>query len=553
MKRFDSYSSTSSTTSSTSESSVALSSSEVDYVTEFGDCNVVLNVHHPLIEWNEIELSEEHLGSGSFGTVWKGRVRRMTCAIKELHPRKFDSEEDFTHWLNTFKKECEVILGVGGHPNIVQFLGYCLQVEHLCIVTELVPNGDLEGLLKEPSYSKTSLYKRILMMKDIAAGICWLHQRENHQIIHQDLKPSNILVAENGVLKLCDFGLSTLYDSNKHVLEGRIGSAIWMAPEALSGDKHDEKVDIFSWALIAWQILTGETMPYKKYWLSDSFEELFQGKCVNQERPIIPESTSSLLANIIISAWNANPRKRPSASELCDRIDECKVYSTIEDDKACDFWYENWSKSESIFFEEFMSAFYDFINVEMPDYPESDVFYGCLEALVETRGVVTLQKFINLCNWFDINESVLVKIKNLLGKTWFRGYRKREKISYDLVDDNLKDKRNYCLIRFNTSYGSNHFPYICSFKRKREKIIRHALIIRDKDANGNVYYAMKLRNIIKSDTIEGLVEALRLKKLRPLETNNQYHPIFMSANVYSHTTGYLMPSMSSDDSLSFDE
>eukprot|EP01130_Rhizamoeba_saxonica_P012472 TRINITY_DN5260_c0_g1_i2.p1 TRINITY_DN5260_c0_g1~~TRINITY_DN5260_c0_g1_i2.p1 ORF type:complete len:375 (-),score=76.85 TRINITY_DN5260_c0_g1_i2:647-1726(-) len=335
----------------TSSSSSDQSSEEIlnrtgnkDFVGKYAEYSIYLDPPTlPEIQYHELEFGEEPIGHGNYGTVWRGKCRQEICAIKELHLQEFRSKDEFSRFLNTFKKECEVILGMGGHPNIVRFMGVCLQVEHLCIVTELVDGGDLESLFKSANYLREfSLLKRLKMMKDIAQGMCWLHDREGNQIIHQDLKPSNILVTSDQTLKLCDFGLSTIYDRARDVLQGRVGSAIWMAPEALSEIEHDEKVDIFSWAIISWQILTGKKMPYKKYWISDSFEDLCEGKCVRKERPTIPEDTHIDIRNLLEESWAHNPEDRPLAKELCKRLTRCMIYCTIIDPEAARWWWRNW-------------------------------------------------------------------------------------------------------------------------------------------------------------------------------------------------------------------
>jgi serine/threonine protein kinase len=105
-----------------------------------------------------------------------------------------------------FRREVKIMRTLR-HPNIVEFLGVCMEAPNLCLVTEYLSNGSLEDVLERMSLKdgKFSLKRIISLAKDIARGLNWLHHKG---IIHRDLKSANILLDQNGKGKICDFGLS---------------------------------------------------------------------------------------------------------------------------------------------------------------------------------------------------------------------------------------------------------------------------------------------------------------------------------------------------------
>jgi len=97
-------------------------------------------------------------------------------------------------------------------------MGACTQSRNFFIVSEYLPGGDVEKLLHDPKV-ELSLYQRMTMAKDAALGMNWLHC-SNPNVIHRDLKTSNLLIDENGRVKVCDFGLSQLKTPGEDLKDG---------------------------------------------------------------------------------------------------------------------------------------------------------------------------------------------------------------------------------------------------------------------------------------------------------------------------------------------
>ena len=130
---------------------------------------------------------QSKLGTGSFGDVWKGMCREQPVAIKILHRQDFDAKQ-----LQVFKREVEVLSQIY-HPNVCLFMGACFEKGSMMIVSELVPRGDLEKMLRDKNL-QMSLVLRIKMAIEAARGMCWLHYGDP-AFIHRDVVSRFTVVA----------------------------------------------------------------------------------------------------------------------------------------------------------------------------------------------------------------------------------------------------------------------------------------------------------------------------------------------------------------------
>lgn len=180
---------------------------------------------------------EGKIGSGSFGTVFKGQWRGTDIAIKvvknDADTTEFDIEMDIISRLH--------------HPNILQFLGACTVVHPHMIIMEHMSNDTLETHNKHLTHTQ-----RVEIMKDIARGLAYLHNRKPECIIHRDLKPNNILLTTSFKAKIGDFGISCIRVSNDEAynMTSETGTYRYMAPEVLMHKEYNAKVDIWSFGMI---------------------------------------------------------------------------------------------------------------------------------------------------------------------------------------------------------------------------------------------------------------------------------------------------------------
>eukprot|EP01087_Luapelamoeba_hula_P000429 TRINITY_DN1031_c0_g1_i1.p1 TRINITY_DN1031_c0_g1~~TRINITY_DN1031_c0_g1_i1.p1 ORF type:complete len:938 (+),score=189.16 TRINITY_DN1031_c0_g1_i1:209-3022(+) len=282
------------------------------------------------IDPKEVILVGEPIGRGQFGEVWRGTLHGKDVAVKKLFVGD-DLEEDV---LRDFRREVEVMITLR-HPNICLLMGACTQPGNLMIIMEFLSNGSVYDLCHGKRKRNMSFEQRIKMAKDCALGMNWLHHM-NPPFLHLDLKPHNLLVDANLNVKVADFGLSQMKGKESDDLGG---SPFYMAPEVLLGRGASEKSDVYSFAIVLWQLVSLQE-PYKGMFADE--EELIMSVCDDQIRPEIPEGTSTGCANLIKACWADNPDDRPSFKDILEQrlFEKILIESEISDPSAAAFWGE---------------------------------------------------------------------------------------------------------------------------------------------------------------------------------------------------------------------
>jgi len=249
------------------------------------------------------------LGSGAFGEVLQGKWRGGVVAIKILHKQDKKNTE-------MFFKEADLLCKLR-HPNIVQSLGACIHPPHLCIVMDFLPLC-LSNIVRKGTLSD-ELFLRII--KGIAVGLNYLH-KSNPKIIHRDLKPANILLDYSYNTKIADFGVSR--EKIASVTMTRIGTPHYCAPEILKAKKYGEKVDVYSFAMVLWEMLTGK-VPFSGMGTNGedlSAVQVMMKVAVEKVRPEIPKSCPKMVYKLIEDCWQHDPLKRPSVDEIITRLEQ---------------------------------------------------------------------------------------------------------------------------------------------------------------------------------------------------------------------------------------
>ncbi|XP_043703299.1 uncharacterized protein LOC122653512 [Telopea speciosissima] len=262
------------------------------------------------------ELSE--LGSGTFGTVYHGKWRGSDVAIKRIKKSCFAGRSSEQERLTKdFWREAQILSKLH-HPNVVAFYGVVPDAVEgtLATVTEFMVNGSLRHVLirKDRTIDRR---KRLIIAMDAAFGMEYLHSKN---IVHFDLKCDNLLVnmrdSQRPVCKVGDFGLSRI-KRNTLVSGGVRGTLPWMAPELLNGSSSrvSEKVDVFSFGIAMWEILTGEE-PYANMHCG----AIIGGIVNNTLRPLIPERCDPEWRKLMEQCWSPDPAARPSFTEIANRL-----------------------------------------------------------------------------------------------------------------------------------------------------------------------------------------------------------------------------------------
>jgi serine/threonine protein kinase len=138
---------------------------------------------------------------------------------------------------------------------ILQFIAACKKPPVFCIITEYLAGGSLRKYLHQQEPHSVPLQLVLKLALDIARGMEYLHSQG---ILHRDLKSENLLLGEDMCVKVADFGISCL-ESQCGSAKGFTGTYRWMAPEMIKEKHHTKKVDVYSFGIVLWELLTALT------------------------------------------------------------------------------------------------------------------------------------------------------------------------------------------------------------------------------------------------------------------------------------------------------
>jgi serine/threonine protein kinase len=262
-------------------------------------------------------ILHEQLGAGAFGTVFRGEWGGHTVAVKVLQTAYSSNSRE----LDSFRQEIAVLSGLR-HPNIIAFLAACTISPDVCIIEELAGGGSLHTKLHGPSGSDDrcrplAIGDAIQVAIDVAQAMAYLHP----SIVHRDLKSQNVLLDSDGRAKVCDFGIAKFKDRTfVSTMNGQAGTPAYMAPELFDGVNATEKVDVYSYAILLWECITGK-VPWGH--VPSPMQIIYYVGVLNQ-RPTLPKSVPEALKNLIQDCWTVNPKDRPTFEQILNRLLEMK-------------------------------------------------------------------------------------------------------------------------------------------------------------------------------------------------------------------------------------
>ncbi len=194
----------------------------------------------------------EVLGEGGMGTVYKADdlLLGMPVAVKVLGSR-FTRDQ---HAVSTLKEEARIAMQLS-HRHIVRIHNLQKASGHYFLVMEFVKGRTFRDILQR--YGCLPLDTVLQVVRVCADALAYAHR---HRVLHRDLKPTNLMLSEDGVLKIIDFGVSCLMGAPSDG-EEIIGTPVFMSPEHIRGETVDHRTDIYSLGIIAYQLLTGRN-PY---------------------------------------------------------------------------------------------------------------------------------------------------------------------------------------------------------------------------------------------------------------------------------------------------
>ncbi|VAH98199.1 unnamed protein product [Triticum turgidum subsp. durum] len=265
------------------------------------------------------------LGKGGHGTVYKGVLKdNRVVAVKRSKIMNVAETDEFVQEI--------IILSQTNHRNVVRLLGCCLEVEVPILVYEFIPNGTLfEFIHRSYGSPPPSLDTRLRVAQESAEALAYLHLSMNHPIVHGDVKSMNILLDDNYMAKVTDFGASRTLPKDAAqfmtLVQGTLG---YLDPEYLQERQLTEKSDVYSFGVVLLELITGKTAIYNDgpkegkslVWSfllamkEESLEDIL-------DPSIVRAGTEMLLGEVAElgrMCLGARGEERPSMTQVADRL-----------------------------------------------------------------------------------------------------------------------------------------------------------------------------------------------------------------------------------------
>jgi serine/threonine protein kinase len=272
----------------------------------------------PRMTWSELVMDHRERQKipgvrprrGTYGTVYKCQHRGTGAisAVKELLPSEAVNI--------AFTREIETLAKLR-HPAVLGIIGFVMPDERdnipPQIITEWMPNGSLEDLLKNPSdYAMLTNTQKMKIIVGVCQGMRYIHMCRS---IHRDLKPANILLDKDFEPRIADMGSAKFTDVGATLNNTlALGTPLYMAPEVLNDEKYGPGVDVFSFAMTLWEVVTVRTL------LREFEKELatvlgWMQKVENGKRPQFRNLNVSV-QEVLINCWSSKPTDRWSFDDL---------------------------------------------------------------------------------------------------------------------------------------------------------------------------------------------------------------------------------------------
>jgi len=281
----------------------------------------------------------EKVGHGMTAEVFRAMLdKKQEVAVKVIEWNKVAMTD---RQRVAFIREVSVMAQTQ-HPNLVRFLGVVSAARPpLRIVTEFCRGGCCFDLLHNAEDVQLVWPQLHKICQDVAYAIEYLHNF-NPKIIHRDLKSMNLLLTapiksmhDCPDVKVSDFGHSRMQESAAGVaawaeMTAAAGTYHWMAPEVFRGSIYDEKVDVYSFSMIMFEVVCRE-VPFEDRDADEVGNLIASG--VRPDQEAIPENCPKLLRALMLRCWDQDPRQRPSFTQ---------IVKELEPMKSC--WPGDWKK-----------------------------------------------------------------------------------------------------------------------------------------------------------------------------------------------------------------
>ncbi|KAL8031592.1 hypothetical protein ABFX02_13G036100 [Erythranthe guttata] len=297
--------------------------------------DLAIGLTHERISYYEIlratrNLDEANLiGKGSIGSVYKGTFsNRTTAAIKIFN---LDVQGAF----KSFDTECQIMCGLR-HRNLVKVITSCSNLDFKALVVEYMRNGGLDEWLYSPKCT-FDIAQRLRIMIEVASAMEYLHRGYSSPIIHCDLKPSNILLDENLIAHVGDFGISKLFSEDQRIVQTKtLGTIGYMAPEYGSSGLVSTAVDVYSYGILLMETFTRKKPTNEmfigdltmKNWVLQSFpdalNQIVDAQLLNTDEEYSTLHLESIM-RIAIDCTSEIAEERPNMGDVLAMLNKINV------------------------------------------------------------------------------------------------------------------------------------------------------------------------------------------------------------------------------------
>ncbi|KDP24894.1 hypothetical protein JCGZ_25156 [Jatropha curcas] len=264
------------------------------------------------------------IGEGGFGPVYKGLLSDGTViAVKQLSSKSKQGNREFVNEIG--------MISALQHPHLVKLYGCCIEGNQLLLVYEYMENNSLARALfgREEHQLNLDWPTRQKICVGIARGLAFLHEESRLKIVHRDIKATNVLLDKNLNPKISDFGLAKLDEEEDTHISTRIaGTFGYMAPEYAMRGHLTDKADVYSFGIVALEIVSGRSNTSNRHNMKKDDFYLLDWACVLKEKGSLLELVDPRLSKdynkeqvetvirVALLCTNVSPAVRPAMSSV---------------------------------------------------------------------------------------------------------------------------------------------------------------------------------------------------------------------------------------------
>ncbi|KAG7576552.1 Serine-threonine/tyrosine-protein kinase catalytic domain [Arabidopsis thaliana x Arabidopsis arenosa] len=277
----------------------------------------------------------KRIGGGGYGVVFKGVLRDGTqVAVKSLSAESKQGTREFLTEIN--------LISNIHHPNLVNLIGCCIEGKNRILVYEYLENNSLASVLlgSRSRYVPLDWSKRAAICVGTASGLAFLHEEVEPQVVHRDIKASNILLDQNFSPKIGDFGLAKLFPDNvTHVSTRVAGTVGYLAPEYALLGQLTKKADVYSFGILVLEVISGNSSTRAAFgddymvlveWVWKLREERRLLECVDPDLTKFPEDEVTRFIKVALFCTQAAAQKRPNMKQVVEML--CRKELNLNED-----------------------------------------------------------------------------------------------------------------------------------------------------------------------------------------------------------------------------